>query len=589
MPSAFAGPSEVVVIADDTTPVESAAIDVIVQAEHGPDGLAWLITWSEGAADAISAAIDRLVGGRPAAPTSRRRSPRAATSCWSTGRSRRSRSPTRSRPSTSSCCAPTPTALVPLVRHAGAVFCGPWAPASVGDYVAGPSHVLPTYGSARFGQALTVDDFTKQVHVVTLDEAALGEVAPARRRAGRGRGPRRARRVGAHPHRRGRRDEPAARSATTSRARGLPLAAGRRRGAAQHQRVARAAARRVAATRAPPSSPRRLAPLSRSRRHRAAQRDRRAPRRRDRAGLRGQRVERGAADAAARLRRPRPRRAASSRPTRCTPTSPASPARRSSRRAHADFALDLDEATRVLGEAQPAITFLCSPNNPTGMVETEATVRSVASWAPGLVVVDEAYGQFAPWSALALVDEDVPARRHPHVLEDVVDGRGPPRLPRRPVVARRRELDKVVLPYHLDAAKQIAGSARARRSSTRWRTGSPASCERERVVAGLCDLGANVWPSGANFVLFRPAHAGRRRLAGAARSRGARAQLRVVAAPRRLPAGHDRHAGRGRPLPPSAGGGGRDDAFDRRHAQRQPQGDRRSRSSSTSTARARPT
>ena len=66
-----------------------------------------------------------------------------------------------------------PEALVPLVRHAGAVFCGPWSPASVGDYVAGPSHVLPTYGSARFGQALTVRRLPKQVHVVTLDEAAL--------------------------------------------------------------------------------------------------------------------------------------------------------------------------------------------------------------------------------------------------------------------------------------------------------------------------------------------------------------------------------------------------------------------------------
>jgi len=71
-----------------------------------------------------------------------------------------------------------PEALVPLVRHAGAVFCGPWAPASVGDYLAGPSHVLPTFGSARFGQALTVDDFTKNVHVVSLDEAALAKVAP---------------------------------------------------------------------------------------------------------------------------------------------------------------------------------------------------------------------------------------------------------------------------------------------------------------------------------------------------------------------------------------------------------------------------
>jgi histidinol dehydrogenase len=64
------------------------------------------------------------------------------------------------------------------VRNAGAVFCGPWAPAAVGDYVAGVNHVLPTAGTARFASALRVDDFRKHVHVVTLDEAALRRVAP---------------------------------------------------------------------------------------------------------------------------------------------------------------------------------------------------------------------------------------------------------------------------------------------------------------------------------------------------------------------------------------------------------------------------
>ena len=59
------------------------------------------------------------------------------------------------------------------MRHAGAVFCGPWSPASRSATTSpGPSHVLPTYGSARFGQALTVADFTKHVHVVTASRAA---------------------------------------------------------------------------------------------------------------------------------------------------------------------------------------------------------------------------------------------------------------------------------------------------------------------------------------------------------------------------------------------------------------------------------
>ena len=62
--------------------------------------------------------------------------------------------------------------LVPLIKNAGAVFVGPWSPASVGDYVAGPSHVLPTFGTARFASALTVDDFLKQHHIISVDESA---------------------------------------------------------------------------------------------------------------------------------------------------------------------------------------------------------------------------------------------------------------------------------------------------------------------------------------------------------------------------------------------------------------------------------
>jgi histidinol dehydrogenase len=71
-----------------------------------------------------------------------------------------------------------PERLVPLVRNAGAVFVGPLAPASIGDYTAGPSHVLPTFGSARYGSALTVDDFIKQIHVIELDAEGFAQAAP---------------------------------------------------------------------------------------------------------------------------------------------------------------------------------------------------------------------------------------------------------------------------------------------------------------------------------------------------------------------------------------------------------------------------
>jgi histidinol dehydrogenase len=178
VPSAFAGPSEVVVIADGSTAPDLAAIDVILQAEHGPDGLAWLITWSEDAADAISAAVAGLTADAP-----RRREIEATLDA--NGRCVLVDGPEQAM-AVANLIAPEhlellvedPESLVPLVRHAGAVFLGPWAPASLGDYAAGPSHVLPTHGSARVSGALTVDDFTKPVHIVDVDRAAFERLAP---------------------------------------------------------------------------------------------------------------------------------------------------------------------------------------------------------------------------------------------------------------------------------------------------------------------------------------------------------------------------------------------------------------------------
>ena len=178
VPSAFTGPSEVVVIADDSVPAAHAAIDVVLQAEHGPDGLAWLVTWSDAVAVAVIAAIDEIVAAAP------RRADIEAT-LRVNGRCVLVDGPEQAMAVTN-LIAPEhlellvadPEPLVAMVRHAGAVFCGLWAPASIGDYAAGPSHVLPTHGSARFAGALTVDDFTKAVHVVDVDRDAFDVLAP---------------------------------------------------------------------------------------------------------------------------------------------------------------------------------------------------------------------------------------------------------------------------------------------------------------------------------------------------------------------------------------------------------------------------
>ncbi|MCU1371997.1 MAG: histidinol dehydrogenase [Ilumatobacteraceae bacterium] len=178
VPSSFPGPSEVVVIADASVPADLAAVDVILQAEHGPGGLAWLISWDEAALERIVAEIEAQVAAAP------RRDDIESTFAEG-GYAVLVDSPEQAV-AVSNTIAPEhlelltedPAALVDLVRHAGAVFCGPWSPASVGDYLAGPSHVLPTDGTARFGSALTVSDFQKDVHVITLSQAALEQAAP---------------------------------------------------------------------------------------------------------------------------------------------------------------------------------------------------------------------------------------------------------------------------------------------------------------------------------------------------------------------------------------------------------------------------
>jgi histidinol dehydrogenase len=177
-PSGFAGPSEVVVVADDTVPTTLAAIDLVVQAEHGPDGIAWLVTWSDDVAAAVDAEVERLVAASP-------RRPDLESTLGSGGYAALVEGPEQAV-AVANAIAPEHLELLcagaddllALVGNAGAVFCGPWAPASVGDYVAGPSHVLPTSGTARFSSGLRVDDFVKTVHAVSLDEAALARVAP---------------------------------------------------------------------------------------------------------------------------------------------------------------------------------------------------------------------------------------------------------------------------------------------------------------------------------------------------------------------------------------------------------------------------
>jgi histidinol-phosphate aminotransferase len=171
-----------------------------------------------------------------------------------------------------------------------------------------------------------------------------------------------------------------------------------------------------------------------------------------------------------------------------------------------DFTLDADAAVRAVAEHRPAITFLCSPNNPTGRVEDEATVRAVldaVESVDGLLVVDEAYGQFSPWSALSLVDEDrsvVVTRTFSKTWSAAALRLGYLVGPTWVVQA----LGTVVLPYHLDAVTQLAGVLALDHRADMERRVADLVAERERVARVLAELPVEQWPSGANFILFRP-------------------------------------------------------------------------------------
>ena len=170
-----------------------------------------------------------------------------------------------------------------------------------------------------------------------------------------------------------------------------------------------------------------------------------------------------------------------------------------------DFKLDLTEVKRVLEAGGPTLTFVCSPNNPTGGAEPREVVDEVLGLAPGLVVVDEAYGQFSSWTALDLVADDQPlvvTRTYSKTWSMAGSRLGYLVGPASVV----RELEQRVLPYHLDVLKQRAGLLALRYTAAMEERVAALVTERERIVAGLSELPVEQWPSDANFVLFRPLH-----------------------------------------------------------------------------------
>jgi histidinol dehydrogenase len=173
-----AGPSEVVVVADGAAEPEWLAADLLAQAEHDPMARAVLVTDAPELLPRVQAALARQLEALP-------RRPIAAESLGANGalvlvESLDAAADLASRlaPEHLELSVRVPPALLPRVRHAGAIFLGAHTPEVVGDYVAGPNHVLPTAGTARFASPLGTEDFVKRSSVIDYTLAGLAAALP---------------------------------------------------------------------------------------------------------------------------------------------------------------------------------------------------------------------------------------------------------------------------------------------------------------------------------------------------------------------------------------------------------------------------
>jgi histidinol dehydrogenase len=168
-----AGPSEIVIVSDGSAPSSFVAADLISQAEHDEMALAILITNSEAFGREVKKEVDRQL------PSLRRRKV-ASQSLERRGGilivknlEQAVQLVNRIAPEHLELAVSRPLALIGSVKHAGAVFVGPYTPEAVGDYMAGSNHILPTAGTARFSSPLGVEDFVKRTNVVSVTRRTL--------------------------------------------------------------------------------------------------------------------------------------------------------------------------------------------------------------------------------------------------------------------------------------------------------------------------------------------------------------------------------------------------------------------------------
>jgi len=174
----IAGPTEIWIIADASAEPDWVAMDLFSQAEHDELAQAILLTPDAAFADAVAASMDRLLPGQPRREIISASLARRGALITTRDLGEAAALVNRAAPEHMEIVTRNPEAILPLIRHAGAIFIGHYSSEALGDYCAGPNHVLPTVRTARFASPLGVYDFVKRSNVINVSAAGARRLAP---------------------------------------------------------------------------------------------------------------------------------------------------------------------------------------------------------------------------------------------------------------------------------------------------------------------------------------------------------------------------------------------------------------------------
>ncbi len=514
---ALAGPTEVLILADSRAEPRLLAVDLVAQAEHDPEAMAILVTPDEGLVERVVRALEEEVRAAGRRGVVEEALSRGGYAVLVDSLEEGVEAANAFAPEHLELVVEDPDPLLTGVRAAGTVFLGSSSPVAAGDYCAGPNHVLPTAGTARFSSGLRVDDFVVRVNVVRLEPDGLRSLAPAVEAMAATEGlPGHARAIRARLEL-----APEGLGAGGGSSAGLlPRAPVR---ASRPYRVRQEGARVKLNTNESPF------PLPREILEEVAEEFREFPLHRypdplfsrSRAALarfhrwdpEGIWVANGSNECLHHLL------LAYGGPGRTILTFEPGYSmyprlvrgvggRIVSRPLGRGFTLEPEAAHRAAKEVRPDLVLLSSPNNPTGNSQPRAAVEALLAGGAGMVVVDQAYVEFGGEDLSGLARED------PRVVVVRTFSKAwrlaGVRLGYLLTGAEVTEvLARVALPYHLSSLAQLVVCAALARADLVLSAVALVREERERLRGGLEALGVMVHPSDANFLLVETGLPGR--------------------------------------------------------------------------------